>query len=275
MCLQFLLLILAVVQCAGERSKDFVTQQLQVGVIDLRPKLVADRIYLIGNTDVNTIHKAMFPTIEQTEESNPLYDDNAMDQQAAAAHCIGSVCSTVYLMILYDFEHDKTVLHRSFGGTKLMSFVDGTRKSWQSRGTKMKLILLLLPTSTSSENTLQSSIITDKAIANAKMNDFTNDINYDTILRGAKVLLERLRSCFEYGGDEFQNIDPFDVHIILCGDHNWGSSNDGEVDDMVLDNHPPILSAKGVPEHFKDLINSSYQSASGSGEVNFIQLHRE
>ena len=96
-----------------------------VGIIDLRPKLSSDKIYLVGNSCVS---KAIFPTIEQNDDdSDPIYDDSTFDDQAAAAHCIGSECSTVYLMISYDFANEKTVLHRAFGGTKLMSFVDGTR----------------------------------------------------------------------------------------------------------------------------------------------------
>ena len=73
---------------------------------------------------------AVFPTIGQSGEegeSNPSYNDSEMDQQAAAAHCIGSLCNTVYLILSYDFEKEKTDLHRAFGGTKLMAFVDGTR----------------------------------------------------------------------------------------------------------------------------------------------------
>jgi hypothetical protein len=33
------------------------------------------------------------------------------------------------------------------------------------------------------------------------------------MLKGANVLLERLCSCFEYGGEEFQNVDPYDVQF--------------------------------------------------------------
>jgi hypothetical protein len=53
-----------------------------------------------------------------------------MEQQAASSYCIGSLCSTVYLTIEYDFEGGKTVLHRSFGGVKVMAFVNGARSRW-------------------------------------------------------------------------------------------------------------------------------------------------
>ena len=281
------------IQCSiGEissSSKDVVLlQQPRVGVIDLRPRFVADRIHLIGSTsgcnDDNIIHhKAIFPTIEQSEESNPSYNDNDMDQQAAASHCIGSLCSTVVLMIAYDFENEKTVLHRAFGGTKLMAFVDGTRKHWETGRTKTKLILLLLPSSTSSENRLQSCIIcgstSNQIIGKTNIYDLTKEVQDSTILNGAKVLLERLCSCFEYGGEEFQNINPYDVTIV-CAEHNWDNSDDSEVDDLILLNHhqgkgssnPPMpIADESIPDHFKHLINSSYQSASGSGEVNFYE----
>lgn len=269
------LFIISITCSIGESSS-------RVGVIDLRPKFFSDRIHLIGSNtrrscDGNTIHMAVFPTIEQSEEkeSNPSYDDSEMDQQAAAAHCIGSLCNTVYLILSYDFEKEKTDLHRAFGGTKLMAFVDGTRKHWKTTSTKTKVILLLLPSSRRSENELQSFISTTttdgKTIGETKMYDITKYVKDSTMLKGANVLLERLCSCFEYGGEEFQNVDPYDVQIFSCD-----NSYDSELlDAMILKHqhkdsihiHSPTPLEK--LESNEDLINSAYLSASGSGEITF------
>jgi hypothetical protein len=278
--IQFLIPIcigLLTIKCSiGESSNN-------VGVIDLRPKLSSDRVYsLIGNSCCGG--KAIFPTIEQSaDESDPIYDDNTFDQQAAAAYCIGSECSTVYLMISYDFEHEKTVLHRAFGGTKLMSFVDGTRKFWDTRRTKPKLIVLLVPSSTSSENQLQSFLSSigkttgDDSETKNEIHDLTNNIKDSVMLNGAKALIERLRSCFEYGGEKFQDLEIFQDVEIFCTDSNLDNSDDCRVDDLVLNqqgkrsSHQTMSSDEGeVFEHFKQLINSSYKSASGSGTVDFI-----
>lgn len=260
----------------------------RVGVIDLRPKFVSDRIHFIGSSstrrscDDNTIHMAVFPTIGQSGEegeSNPSYNDSEMDQQAAAAHCIGSLCNTVYLILSYDFEKEKTDLHRAFGGTKLMAFVDGTRKHWKTTHTKTKVILLLLPSSRRSETELQSYISTTttdgKTIGETKMYDITKYVKDSTMLKGANVLLERLCSCFEYGGDEFQNLDPYDVKILCSAECSCDNSYDSEVDAMILKHqhresihiHSPTPLEK--QESNEELINSAYRSASGSGEITF------
>mmetsp|Transcript_34910 Transcript_34910/g.71245 ORF Transcript_34910/g.71245 Transcript_34910/m.71245 type:complete len:280 (-) Transcript_34910:44-883(-) len=248
-----------------------------VGVIDLRPKLSSDRIYLID--DNLCVGKAIFPSIKQGEDdSDPLYDDSTFDQQAATAYCIGSECSTVYLMISYDFANEKTVLHRAFGGTKLMSFVDGTRKSWETRRSRTKLIVLLLPSSTSAENQLKSflsSIVTATDETETEMHDLTNIIKDNTMLKGAKVLLERLRSCFEYGGEKFHDVEIFKDAEFVCVDSNLENSDDNRVDDMILKHHPCHQTMSSSPkgevfDHFKQLIISSYNSAAGSGDVNFI-----
>ena len=247
-----------------------------VGVIDLRPKLTSDRIYLIDNSCVG---KAIFPTIKQSEDdSNPIHDESTFDDQAAAAHCIGSECSTVYLMISYDFANEKTVLHRAFGGTKLMSFVDGTRKSWEKRQAKTKLIMILVPSSESSENQLQSFL--SPIHTKMETHDLTNSINDSAMLKGAKVLLERLCSCFEYGGEEFRDVDIFqDVKIVCIGRHLEEQNDDGRLDHMVLTHQVKGFSQQTMPlstkgevfDHFKTVITSSYKSASGNGDVNFIR----
>ena len=275
--LQFLIpILIGSLTIKGSKGESSIS----VGVIDLRPKLSSDRIYLIDNSCVG---KAIFPKIEQGEDdSDPIYDDNMFDQQSAAAHCIGSECSTVYLMIAYDFEHEKTVLHRAVGGIKLMSFVDGSRKAWETRRTKTKLILLLVPSSASSKNQLQSvlSYITNNPDeTKTEMHDLTNNIKDSAMLKGAKVLLERLHSCFEYGGEQFQNLEIYQHAEIFCAESNLDDSDDCRVvDDMILLNqqgkgfsHHKISSTEGeVFEKFKQLINLSYKSASGSGHVNFI-----
>ena len=265
------LFIISITCSVGESSS-------RVGVIDLRPKFVSDRIHLIGSgtrrsCDDNTIQMAVFPTIEQSEEkeSNPSYDDSEMDQQAAAAHCIGSLCNTVYLILSYDFEKEKTDLHRAFGGTKLMAFVDGTRKHWKTTHTKTKVILLPLPSSRRSGNELQSYISnTDgKTIGETKMYDITKYVKDSTMLKGANVLLERLCSCFEYGGEEFQNVDPYDVQIFSC-DNSYDSELDAILKHQYKDSihiHAPTPLEK--LESNEDLINSAYLSASGSGEITF------
>jgi hypothetical protein len=266
--IQILTGFLTITCATGENSNS-------VGVIDLRPKLSSDRIYLNAG-----IGKAIFPPVNQSaDDSDPIYDDDTFDLQAAAAQCIGEECSTVFLMIAYDFEHGKTVLHRAFGGRKLMSFVDGTRKFWETKRTKTKLIVLLLPSSTSSENQLQSflsSTVTnnDETRKKTDMHDLTN-IKESSMLKGAKILIERLRSCFEYGGEKFRDLEIFQDAEIICADSNLDTSDD--VDDMVLNQHGERFSLKKMPsdkeelfEHLKQRINSSYKSASGSGNVDFI-----
>lgn len=267
---------LAIIKCStGERSNS-------VGVIDLRPKLSPDKIYQIGNSCVG---KAVFPTTtEQSEDddSDPIqHDESSFDDQAAAAHCVGAECATVYFIVSYDFANSKTVLHGAFGGTKLMSFVDGTRTSWKKRQAKTKLIMILVPSSESSENQLQSFLsplctTTADTEIETEMYDLTNVINDNTMLNGAKILLERLRSCFEYGGEEFQDVDIFqDAEIVCMGRHCLEQSDDGRVDNMILthqvEGYSQHISTKGEEfDDFKELIASSYKSASGSGDVKFI-----
>mmetsp|Transcript_26767 Transcript_26767/g.40467 ORF Transcript_26767/g.40467 Transcript_26767/m.40467 type:complete len:180 (+) Transcript_26767:1657-2196(+) len=179
-------------------------------------------------------------------------------------------------MISYDFANEKTVLHRAFGGTKLMSFVDGTRKSWETRRSRTKLIVLLVPSSTSSENQLKSFLSPIGTVADeTDMHDLTNIIKDNTMLKGAKVLLERLRSCFEYGGEEFHDVEIFEDAEFVCVDSKLENSDDNRVDDMILNHHPCHQTMSSSPkgevfDHFKKLIISSYKSASGSGDVNFI-----
>ena len=271
MCPLFLILTgFLTIQCAA--GGNFFSNS--VGVIDLRPKLSPDRIHLIDNPIVG---KAIFPAIQRSEDDCDLsYEDVIYDQQAAAAYCVGSQCSKVYLIVAYDFENEKTVLHRAFGGTKLMSFVDGTRKYWENSRRKTKLVLLLVPSSTSSENQLKS-FLSSKTETTMKIHDLTKNAENNPMLRGAILLLDRLRKCFEYGGEEYDDVGIFQHVHILCAGSNLDPIDDSSVDDLILkhqgaefDNQSTYDSRSEVLEHFKEVVISLYKSADGSGNINFV-----
>lgn len=228
----------------------------KIGVIDLRPKPAdPDSVILLHEDDTSNddddnidstfdvVQEAVFPTtaIHQHDDEIAVVDiDEMMDEQAASSHSIGNLCSTVYLIIAYDFENGKTVLHRSFGGTKLMAFVDGVRNRLhgmmnpanQAGGgsdddVTTKLIILLIPSSPSSTTTLLSNwpssgtkpdnilLANTNPLLDKLVLDLTNtDSNSDWDASGATYLVDKLSEAFALGGEEYQNTDPFEVEFV-------------------------------------------------------------
>eukprot|EP00581_Thalassiosira_minuscula_P002283 CAMPEP_0183745870 /NCGR_PEP_ID=MMETSP0737-20130205/66464_1 /TAXON_ID=385413 /ORGANISM="Thalassiosira miniscula, Strain CCMP1093" /LENGTH=415 /DNA_ID=CAMNT_0025981549 /DNA_START=32 /DNA_END=1277 /DNA_ORIENTATION=- len=160
-------------------------RQRLIGIIDLRPTPEADSIIFLPNKtgdedekqsddasiDAISDRQALFPSAvasssQETISANEIED--MMDQQAASSHSIGGLCSTVYLVIAYDFDNGKTDLHRLFGGAKLMAFVDGVRSRWHQQNMNSggaspvgeefatKLVLVFVPASAKATATIFS-----------------------------------------------------------------------------------------------------------------------
>jgi len=308
-----------------------------IGVIDLRPTPDPDSIILLNenrcgddSADVtyDVVQEALFPTTKHRDDEiiSDVVDDAEMDQQAASSHSIGNSCSTVYLIIAYDFENGKTALHRSFGGTKLMAFVDGVRNRVHHMSqinphsdAATKLILLLVPSSSSSATTLLSrnysteNILlsdTSKPLPNKIVLNLTK-VNSDTSntwdSSGAYYLVERLSEAFSLGGDNFQNVDQFEVEIIgafsdkigeeegigreegeenehtetadhdvseiivrhiLCSLRDDRSSDSQKGGDTVI-HSSSIAATSSANKEFQGLVRQRYEAAGGIGNINF------
>lgn len=239
-------------------------QQL-IGVIDLRPELEPDSIILAqesnadGNDETadstleNIVQQGQFPTTDtnQDEILTEIEIEEMQDQQAASSHSIGSLCHTVYLIVAYDFDNGKTVLNGSFGGTKLMAFIDGVRSRWhgvmksQEEGTgqsngesdaSTKLVVFLVPSSPSSSvaNTLLSDGITSSTTTeNISVYSLTDDDENANQLdaSGAKYLVNRLSEAFAYGGEDYKKVEkPFIVEMLGVI-KNAGQEKECEADD--------------------------------------------
>ena len=196
-------------------------RQPLIGILDLRPTPDPDSIVVlhevsevvkesfVSSDALEVVRIARFP-LPKNHGGNSASGDE-MEQQAASSYCIGSLCSTVYLTIEYDFEGGKTVLHRSFGGVKLMAFVNGARSRWyklsqindSEENAATKLILLLVP-SKSNKPGLKKSTIDIEA---------TGIADWDA--SGVEFLIGRMSEAFAFGGQEFQNVKPFTVQFRI------------------------------------------------------------
>ncbi|KAL3762163.1 hypothetical protein ACHAW5_003193 [Stephanodiscus triporus] len=201
--------------------------RLLIGVLDLRPTLDQDSIIVLKGSSENSSDNA-FEVVQQARFPVPKDDntaiENEMDKHAASSHRIGNLCSTVYLVIEYDFDNGKTVLHRSFGGAKLLAFIDGVRSRWHElsqinksdESAATKLTLLLVPTSTSQSSTVLNHIVFSNR-TNSHLNTIalelgeTGDTDWDA--SGVRFLIRRLSEAFALGGQEFQNVEPFAVEV--------------------------------------------------------------
>jgi len=215
-----------------------------IGIIDLRPNPEPDSLIFI--TVVNkkahstTNICATFPPVETTS-SESTDDESIMNQQAAASHTIGTLASTVYLVISYDFDNGKTVLHRSFGGLKLMNFMDGLRTRWDDHNKihednhtrvddlepRTKLAIILVPSSTSGALSLVSCLPDAKANNDDLDQSSSEDLSMMSKVvvklkdhtklnvSGADYLFDRLKSYFAMGGDRYDAIDPFEKVEML------------------------------------------------------------
>ncbi|KAL7543849.1 hypothetical protein ACHAXR_013236 [Thalassiosira sp. AJA248-18] len=269
------------------------SQQQLIGVIDLRPSSESDSIIL---ANYNNIQQALFPIASQDDIS---VNEDEMNQQAASSHSIGDVCSTVYLIITYDFENGKTVLHRNFGGIKLMAFVDGvrSRRHKLSQVHATKLIFIFVPSSSSAADSLLSdfpssaypkismSLPNDsKPIPNKIVLDLARADEWDA--SGANFLVDRLSEAFALGGEEYQNMESFEVEMVGVFDAGQetdlseNDSDDNEMCHLVLrhiqcshqtTDHSDTIrdETRASSDDFQDWITRSYESAGGVGDINF------
>jgi len=228
-------------------------RQRLIGIIDLRPTPEADSIIFLPNKtgdedekqsddasiDAISDRQALFPSAvasssQETISANEIED--MMDQQAASSHSIGGLCSTVYLVIAYDFDNGKTDLHRLFGGAKLMAFVDGVRSRWHQQNMNSggasqvgdefatKLVLVFVPASAKATATIFSpeSATSENILLpsesepdlNCVVFDLTNSDKIEWNASGAKYLVDRLSEAFVLGGEEYQNMKPFSVDML-------------------------------------------------------------
>ncbi|KAL7490349.1 hypothetical protein ACHAW6_016171 [Cyclotella cf. meneghiniana] len=285
-------------------TKDVVLGQELIGIADLRQTPEADCIVLaqihdetkktIAEDDRDNIHsefldKALFPSV--SSDTNDSTSDYNMDQQAAAASLtIGSSCSTVYLLVSYDFKHGKTVLHRTLGGIKLMSLVDGVRKRWHeassSKPASTKLVLLLVPYISANNGKTEESCIEVHSPEQtfyeiSQHSEWRND--------GANFLIDRLKTYFELGGEEYIGAHPFsDLSVIRVTDTKMqappsGTNQDNQYDpnirlDIVLrhnhlyaKNRTNAEVVKSVStQTFRRLIVRKFKSFGGIGDLVFL-----
>ncbi|KAL9180067.1 hypothetical protein ACHAXT_008037 [Thalassiosira profunda] len=222
------------------------------GVIDLRPEPEPDSIF-------SGDRRAVLPVPLQEEDESNI--EEVMDQAAASSHTIGQLCSTVYLMIAYDFDSGKTVLHRTLGGAKLMAFVDGARSRRHEMGasatTATKVVLVLFPSASSSAPELDGSLL---------VLDPTKDDEWNA--SGANFLVARLSETFALGGEEYETMDPFKVDMILA------EGDDGAMNEIVSRHFASHSDSDGertptAPMTRQELIRQAYKSAGGVGQISF------
>ena len=221
------------------------------GIIDQRPEPAElDSVLLIQHNDI--VQEALLNHTPYCDSENFDIDE----EMAACSHTIGSICSTVYLLIEYDFIGGKTNLNRRFGGAKLLTFVDGVRSRKTAVATK--LVLVLFPSSCDGG--------TDRLVI-----DLTNNTDWETS-NGADYLVSRLREAFSLGGEDYQNIDPFDdVKVISIST----DSNISEVvrqymcsrDDSEI--RAPVNTQTQHIEKFEQMIRNAYKRAGGSRNIDF------
>ncbi|KAL7550042.1 hypothetical protein ACHAWF_013308, partial [Thalassiosira exigua] len=185
-----------------EADEDFLGRGL-FGVIDLRPNPARDGIFLAretspagddeGGSNLDVVGRALYPPAYGREGSDgeetmtPEEEDAVMSQQAAISHTIGELCPSVYLIVAYDFDGGKTALHRSLGGAKLMSFVDGVRSRMHQMGgaavecsgdeSATRLILILVPKSTSPKPLLLSTRLPSASTEKDTSNETQRPLN--------------------------------------------------------------------------------------------------
>ena len=269
--------------CSSNTADSPTVDRLLIGVLDLRPTPDPDSIIVLKGIAGNS--SDAFEVVQQARFPGPKYDgksdiENELDQQAASSHCIGNLCSTVYLAIEYDFDNGKTVLHRSLGGAKLMAFVDGARCRWHGlsqtnktdEGDATKLIILLVPSSTSRIKFLTA--LNHKASLNTcnprlktiSLNlEATGDTDWDA--SGVAFLVGRLSEAFALGGQEFQKVEPFAIQfgILDVGEEE----EEAELSEIIArciwrtrTSPPSVVCCSSE-------ISDAFQNAGGVGNVNY------
>jgi hypothetical protein len=296
-----------------EEDKTDGTTSEMIGIIDLRPKPQTDCIILakVQNTnpnstdgdiankaenetiDVQVLRRASFSSIS-SESKNYVDSDSELptndeDQQEAAAACltIGSSCSTIYLILSYDFKEGKTVLHRTLGGTKLMCLVDGVRKRWHeaaaSKPAATELVLLLVPTTPSKDDGPNTNDI-KWCTQNEVMRDLSQNTDWKN--DGIQFLANRLTTYFELGGDEFKGANPFRISVMYVADERLQAeqsshrcieddhSDSNDIMDIVLHHTRRYTQRKHIVEmtesttarEFRSLVKSKFNSFGGKRE---------
>jgi len=192
-----------------------------IGIIDVRQGAEGDSIILAHvnpDSGVKFIDEAVFSSItdrnsriEKLIEDSSSCDEIDQNQAAAAALTIGSSCTSVYLILTYDFKDGKTVLHRTLGGIKLMNLVDGIRKRWNDSTTSKplltNLVIFLVPKNDEVE----------ALVENSNTNEMFSDISQNDQWKsdGINLLVDRLKTYFELGGEVYKGLDPFDELDII------------------------------------------------------------
>ena len=276
-----------------------------IGIIDVRSKAEADYIILTraeneysrgdmkGSSQQNQMHlidQAIFSSeslnantyIESSPDDTTTQEEEKQNQAAAAALTVGSSCNTVYLLLTYDFKEGKTVLERTLGGIKLMSMVDGVRRRWSKSKSKnpqhTKIVILIIPSNTDKEE--------HKLLNVCKENDLFQDLSTNTEWKseGIQFLVDRLKTYFELGGDEYKGVNPFGDFDILylneIGQESLSAVKENECKNSkrsdanhMLGISKKHLSVKGdhiigkdgqtSRDQFRTLIESDYQSFGG------------
>lgn len=264
-------------------------RQKLIGIVDLRPEPEPDSIIFHGSDSENHVQSASFP-FAMASTSDDGGDDSRnveaeLDHHAASSHCIGNACSTVYLVIAYDFQNGKTVLHRSHGGAKLMAFVDGVRSyAHESIGDETganhvdptRLIVVLMPSSSSSATFLLEDLDSDgSADSGITLIDVSSDKAKEDSLdtSGATFLVKRLIEAFALGGDEYQSIEPFAVEIVGALLNRSKTPEDSTIKDVVMrhfwgalnGDHDESCKEEVTHEQFREMIQQTFESSGGSG----------
>lgn len=249
-----------------------------IGIVDVRSNTEADCIILAQaqKDDVQFLDVASFlATSEESVTMEAIADDTTpeevqQNQAAAAALTIGSSCPTIYLLLTYDFKEGKTVLHRSLGGIKLMSLVDGVRKRWSESASKTKLILLL---ASSNDGEVGESIV------DGFTGKTTRDLSQDTEWKkeGVIYLIDRVKQYFELGGDEFNGVDPFEeLSTIFTSITPQQSDANGMLgivkshSQQYLNDVSDTAISSSDEDHFKLTIKDRFESFGGIGDPAFL-----
>lgn len=283
---------------------DGVNDKQLIGIIDVRSNAEADFIILAQNNtdDKDTSDKQNFQMIQAlflsddsseidlTESAigdTPTTEEFKQNQAAAASLTIGSSCRTIYLIVTYDFQNGNTVLHRTLGGIKLMSLVDGVRKRWSEPTSKQslaKLVVVLVPSDDQDVNELIKYLNENQMFYNLSRNtQWQND--------GVQFLVNRLKTYFELGGEAYKGIDPFGELQMFCllnatlqskqssDESNNGSNaiqqSDSDTLVQIVKRHTQHYTIEQTVqpvdmEHFRSLINKRFKSFGGIGSPSFI-----
>jgi hypothetical protein len=254
------------VDTVNKPSNDIDNVSQLIGIIDVRSQAECDCIILTDrkqtsfNPDtVQLKHSATFSSscisnLKSWTHDTSTTEEVEQNQGAAAALTIGSSCSTIYLLLTYDFNNGKTVLHRTLGGIKLMNMVDGIRRRWKDsayKSSRTKLILLLVPSKSY-----------DKSILDCQSNKLFLDLTEDTKWKkeGLSYLIDRLNQYFELGGEEYKCVNPFDLDIVLLGETSDAS------DESISEN----IGTNSAIEIFKRHIELHSSGTSDASDEDFV-----